>query len=158
MATGATISQIKAALKTAYSNITLPVLGAPLLANIFTREMDSFPTTFPSVEIHTNPSEAIRKPLDEGSYLVTRKFIVRLYTAALPDDTPSIEDADYIKAENCIEAVEDYFQLSDDRLNVDFVLEHTVTADTAGVMLYTRANRNCVGVAFEHTTTYYRMR
>lgn len=158
MATGATISSIKTGLATAYAAITLPVLGAPLAANIFKREMDSLPSAYPSVEIYTNPSQAIRKVRDESSYEVTRLFIVRLYTAILPDDTPSIEDADYIKAENCIEAVEDYFQLTDDRLNTAFVLDHSITADTAGVMLYTRANRNCVGVAFQHVIAYYRQR
>jgi hypothetical protein len=158
MATGATISSIKTGLATAYAAITLPVLGAPLAANIFKREMDSVPSVYPSVEIYTNPSQAIRKPRDEGSYEVTRLFVVRLYTALLPDDTPSIEEPDYIKAENCIEPIEDYFQLTDDRLNTAFVLDHTVTVDTAGVMLYTRANRYCVGVAFQHQITYYRMR
>lgn len=158
MSTGATVESIKTGLATAYAAITLPVLGAILSANIYKREMDSVPTVFPSVEIHTNPTQAIRKPLDEGSYVTTRIFIVRLYTAALPDDTPSIEDAEYIKAENCIEAIVDYFNVTDDRLNVAFVLNHSITADTAGVQLYTRANRNCVGVAFEHTVDYYRMR
>lgn len=156
MATGASISTIKAGLKAAYQNITMPGgLGAP---TVITREMDGNPPSLPYVEIYTNPSRGIQQPDGENSYTVTRVFYARLYIAALPDDTPSIEDANYIKAENCIEPVEDYFYFTDDRLGVAFVTGHTVTADTAGVPLPTRANRNYVGVVFEHTVRYYRMR
>lgn len=156
MATGASISTIKAGLKAAYQSITLPGgLGAP---TVITRELDGLPPSFPYVEIYTNPTQGILQPRDEGSYQVTRLFIVRLYTALLPDDTPSIEDADYIKAENCIEPVEDYFYFTSDRLGVAFVTGHRITADTAAVQLFTRANRNCVGVAFQHEVNYYRMR
>lgn len=156
MATGATIATIKAGLKAAYQAITLPGgLGAP---TAITRELDGLPPSFPYVEIYTNPTQNIQQPNGEDSYTVTRGFIVRVYTALLPDDTPSIEEADYIKAENCIETVEDYFHFTDDRLGVAFVTRHKVTADTAGTMLYTRANRNCVGVAFDHVIDYYRMR
>lgn len=156
MATGASISTIKAGLKSAYQGITLP--GGLGLPTVITRELDGLPTSFPYVEIHTNPSRAITQPRDENSYQVTRLFIARVYTALLPDDTPSIEDADYVKAENCIETVTDYFYFTNDRLNVAFVTRHLITADTAAVQLFTRANRNCVGVAFEHQVEYYRMR
>lgn len=156
MATGATISTIKAGLQAAYQGIALPGgLGAP---SVITRELDGLPPSFPYVEIYTNPTQSITQPRDEGSYQVRRRFIVRVYTALLPDDTPSIEDADYVKAENCIETVEDYFFFTDHLLNVPFVVSHAIIADTAAVMLYTRANRNCVGVAFEHDVQYYRMR
>ena len=156
MATGATISTIKAGLKTAYQAISLP--GGLGLPTVITRELDGLPASFPYVEIHTNPTQSITQPRDDGSYQVTRRFIARVYTALLPDDTPSIEDADYIKAENCIETVEDYFYFTSDRLSVAFVTRHILTADTAAVQLFTRANRNCVGVAFEHQVEYYRMR
>lgn len=156
MATGASISTIKAGLKAVYQAISLP--GGLGLPTVITRELDGLPASFPYVEIHTNPTQAITQPRDEGSYQVTRRFIARLYTALLPDDTPSIEDADYIKAENCIETVEDYFYFTSDRLNVAFVTRHAILADTAAVQLFTRANRNCVGVAFEHEVQYYRMR
>lgn len=156
MATGATISTIKAGLKAAYQAISLPGgLGVP---TVITRELDGLPASFPYVEIHTNPTQAITQPRDENSYQVTRRFIARVYTALLADDTPSIEDADYIKAENCIETVEDYFYFTSDRLNVAFVTRHVILADTAAVQLFTRVNRNCVGVAFEHEVQYYRMR
>jgi hypothetical protein len=156
MATGATIATIKAGLKAAYQEISFP--GGLGLPTVITRELDGLPSSFPYVEIHTNPTQSITQPRDEQSYQVTRRFIARLYTALLPDDTPSIEDADYIVAENCIEPVTDYFYFTDDRLGVAFVTRHLVTADTAAVQLFTRANRNCVGVAFEHQVEYYRMR
>ncbi len=156
MTTGATISSIKAGLKTAYEGITLPGgLGTP---TVITRELDGLPPSYPYVEIYTNPSRGITQALGEDRYRTTRIFYARLYVALLPDDTPSVEDANYIKAENCIEAVEDYFMLTNDRLNVAFVTSHTITADTAGVPLFTRANRNCVGVIFEHSVDYIRMR
>ncbi len=156
MTFGATIASIKTGLKTTYQAISFPGgLGYPTVIN---RELDGLPPSFPYVEIFTNPAEAVRKVRDEGSYETTRRFISRVSIALLPDDTPSIEDPDYIKAENCIEAIIDYFQLTDDRLNTAFVLNHEIRLDSAGVMLYTRANRNCVGIAFEHSILYYRSR
>lgn len=156
MATGATIAAIKAALVAKYQLITLPGgLGAPLAIG---RELDGVPPLVPYVEVYVNPTQSITQSQGEDSYIVTRRFIVRLYVAALPDDTPSVENADYIKAENCAEAVEDYFFFTDDRLSVAFVTRHVIVADTAGAMLYTRANRNYVGIAFDHAVTYERRR
>lgn len=156
MATGATIALIKAALIAKYQAITLPgSLGAPTAIG---RELDGIPPSLPYVEIFANPTQSITQVQSEGSYEVTRLFIVRLTVAAVPDDTPSIEDADYIKAENCAETVEDYFFFTDDRLGVAFVTRHVIVADTAGAMLYTRANRNYVGIAFDHAITYTRQR
>ncbi len=156
MSTGATIATIKAGLIAKYQAITLPGgLGAPTAIG---RELDTVPPSVPYVEVYVNPTQSITQPSNEGSYRVVRSFIVRLYVAALPDDTPSIEDADYIKAENCIEVVEDYFYFTDDRLGVAFVESNRITADTAGAMLFTRANRNYVGVAFDHLVTYTRHR
>lgn len=156
MSTGASIATIKAGLKAAYEAISLP--GGLGLPTVITRELDGVPPSFPYVEIYVNPTRQRAKSRSEDSVSAVRVFYARVYTALLPDDTPSIEDPDYIKAENCIEVVEDYFDFTDDRLNVYGVEDHFVTADTAGVMLYTRANKNCVGVAFEHTIKYYRQR
>lgn len=156
MATGATIATIKAGLLAKYVLITLPGgLGTPGAVG---RELDTQPPSVPYVEIYVNPTQSITQSQGEDSYTVVRRFIARLYVAALPDDTPSIEDADYIKAENCAEAVADYFYFTDDRLNVAFVTSHRIVADTAGAMLYTRANRNYVGIAFDHAVTYVRQR
>jgi len=156
MSSGATIAIIKAGLIARYQAITLPGgLGAPAAIG---RELDGEPPTLPYVEVYVNPTRSITQPNGEGSYTVVRPFIVRLYVAALDDNTPSVEDADYIKAENCIETVLDYFYFTDDRLNVAFVTRSRILADTAGVMLYTRANRNYVGVAFDHEITYVRQR
>jgi hypothetical protein len=156
MSTGASIATIKVGLIAKYQAITLPGgLGVPTAIG---RELDAVPPSLPYVEVYVNPTQSITQPSNEGSYQITRRFIVRLYVAALPDDTPSIEDADYVKAENCIEVVEDYFYFTDDRLGVAFVLQNRITADTAGAMLYTRANRNYVGVAFDHAITYIRQR
>lgn len=156
MATGATIATIKAGLLAKYQLISLP--GGLGLPGGVAREVDLQPPSVPYVEVYVNPTASINQRRDEGSYEVVRPFIVRLYVARLDDDTPSIEDADYIKAENCAEAVEDYFYFTDDRLGVAFVTGHRITADTAGAMLYTRANRNYCGIAFEHQVTYYRQR
>src|SRR5690348_10624828 len=132
MATGATIATIKAGLIARYQAITLPGgLGAPVVVG---RELDSQPPTVPYVEVYVNPTQSIAQTQGEDSYIVTRRFIARLYVARLDDDTPSIEDADYIKAENCAETVEDYFYFTDDRLSVASVTGHRIVADTAGVM------------------------
>lgn len=156
MSAGATIAAVKAALITAYQQISLPSgLGTPTAIG---RELDGVPPSLPYVEVYVNPTERIVQNRGEDSYEVTRRFIVRLYIAALTDDTPSIEDTDYIKAENCAEVVEDYFYFTDDRLNSAFVISNRVVADTAGVPLFTRANRNYVGIAFDHSITYYRQR
>lgn len=156
MATGATIATIKAGLVAKYQLISLPGgLGAPGAVG---RELDGVPPSVPYVEVYTNPTQSITQPRDESSYEVARVFIARLIVAVLPDDTPSIEDADYVKAENCAETVEDYFYFTDDRLGVAFVTANRITADTAGAMLYTRANRNYVGIAFNHLVSYYRQR
>jgi len=153
MSSGATIETISAGLIAAYQSISLPVLGAPTAIG---RELDATPPTVPYVEVHVNPSQSITH-IAQGRYRVVRRFVVRLYTAPLPDDTPSIEYPDYVKANNCVEAVEDYFMFTADRLNVAGVEHTTFSADTAGVMLYTRANRNYVGVAFEHVISYIRI-
>jgi hypothetical protein len=156
MAAGASISAIKAALVAKYQLISLPGgLGPPGAVG---RELDLQPPSVPYVEVYVQPTQSIAQRENEGSYTVTRSFIVRVYVAALLDDTPSIEDADYIKAENCAEAVEDNFYFTDDRLGVAFDTRHVITADTAGAMLYTRSNRNYVGIAFEHQITYVRQR
>lgn len=155
MVTGASIATIKAALVTVYQAIDVPALDT---ITAVPREADSEPTSLPFVEIYTNPTQRIVQE-DEDSYLITRRFIVRLYVAPLPDDTPSIEYPDYVKAENCIEPIEDYFYFTDDRLGRTAGVEDVrFEADTAGVMLYTRANQNYVGVAFNHTITYRRER
>ena len=154
--TGATIAQIKAGLIAAYQAITLPGgLGTPTAIG---REMDGNPPSLPYVEVHTNPSQSITQPRGEDSYQVTRRFIVRLYIKALPDDTPSVEIADYQLADSCVETVEDYFYLTNDRLNVAFVTDHRIVADTGGTRLFTRDNDNYVGVAFDHAVTYTRQR
>lgn len=156
MVTGASIATIKAGIATKFAAITLPGgLGAP---TVITRELDGVPPSLPYVEVYTNPTRGIAQTQNEGSYEPTRLFISRLYVAALPDDTPSIEDADYVKAENCAEAVEDYFYFTDDRLGVYGVTAHRIVNDTAGAPLFTRANRNYVGIAFEHLVTYFRQR
>lgn len=156
MSTGATIAQIKAGLIAAYQGITLPGgLGTP---TVIGREMDGNPPTLPYVEVHTNPSQSIAQPRGEDSYQVTRSFIVRVYIKTLPDDTPSVEITDYELADSCVETVEDYFYLSDDRLDVAFVVNHRIVADTGGIRLFTRDNDNYVGVAFDHAVTYYRQR
>lgn len=156
MSTGATIATIKAGLIAKYQAITLPGgLGVPVAIGW---EIDQEPPSLPYIEVHVNPTQRIAKPRDEGSYQVTRLFIVRLYIAPNNDKTPSVENPDFIKAENCIEPIEDYFLLTNDRLDVYGVTEHVMTADTAGTPFPTRANRDYVGVAFEHLITYYRHR
>lgn len=156
MATGATIATIKAGLIARYQAISLPGgLGTPTAIG---RELDGSPPTFPYIEIYTNPTQRMSQNRGEDGYEITRRFFARLYVAAQPSDTPSIKDADYVKAENCIEPIEDYFYFTDDRLSVAFVTANQIVADTAPTVLPTRDNRLFVGVAFEHLITYIRQR
>jgi hypothetical protein len=158
MSTGATIEQIKAGLIAAYEAISLPTLGNPTGLG---DEMDGNPPSLPYVEVYDNPSQSITQPRDEGSYQVTRRFITRLYIARLDSDTPSLSLANRTLANNCIEAIEDYFYFDAPDLDVNFVLESRIVADTSamgGTGLFTRANDKYVGVAFQHDITYYRFR
>lgn len=156
MSSGASIATIKAGLIAAYQAISLPGgLGTP---NAIGRELDGSPPSVPYVEVHTNPTRTISQPRGADSYEVTRLFVVRLYVGALVDETPSIEDSDYIKAENCAEPVADYFHFTEPRLNVSGVITHQFTADTAGAAFPTRDNNLQVGIAFQHLITYTRQR
>lgn len=156
MATGATIEGIKAALVAAYQLINLPGgLGFPGAVG---RELDMQPSSLPFVEAFDNPSRSYSQSQGEDSYTATRPFIVRLYVARLDKDTPSIAEPDRVKANNCVEVVTDYFYFTDDRLNTAFVTGNRIIADTASTDLFTRADRNYVGVAFEHLITYIRQR
>jgi hypothetical protein len=159
MTLNASIETIKAALIDAYESITLP--GALGMPTGISGELDGNPPTLPYVEVFENPTLAIRQPRDEYSYEVTRRFIVRLYIARLDRDTPSVSASNRQLANNCIEPIEDHFMFTDDRLGVDGVLSSTINADTSaigGTPLFTRANDNYVGVAFDHTVIYYRQR
>ena len=149
-----TVKVIQTAIQTAYAAISLPNgLGAPTSALV---EPDGGIPSVPYVVVYRGRAVNITH-LNGGSYQIQREYFARLFTAKFTSDTPSAIETKLENAADCIEAVEDYFMLSDDRLNrTKAVTQSIVSADTADTVLEDRNNDTFAGVTFRHLVTYTR--
>ncbi len=154
-----TILSLQSAIAALYQNITLPNgLGTPTGLTV---EPDGEFSALPTVVVLRQPAEQITLE-SAGSYLVQREFIARLYTARLSNDNPlpSASETALRYASDCAEAVEDYFNLTIQRLNgAPHVQKAWISADTADAKLQRVQGTTTTlyaGIAFRHVVEYRR--
>lgn len=153
---------IREAITGLYPSITLPHSLGTITA--LEQEPDGEFSALPAVVVFRQPTQAIERK-SSGVYAITRPFIARLYIAKLSNDNPlpSVEESILEQVEDCAEVVEDYFNLTDQRLGgTAHVLDAWVSNDTGATKMPLAQNgKNTnlyAGIAFWHTVKYSRWR
>lgn len=151
---------IQSAIAGLYPNITLPHGFGTITA--LTVEPDGEFTALPAVVVFRQPTESIVRE-SGGTYLVTRQYIARLYVEKMSNNNPlpSVDETLLGNVADCIEVVEDYFNLTDSRLgNTDHIQKSWIEADTGDTRLQVAVQGKNTslygGVAFRHVVQYRR--
>jgi hypothetical protein len=155
-----TIRTIQNAIAVLYPNISLPhSLGTITALN---REPDGEFVALPAVVVYRQPTDSIQRH-SAGGYIVEREFVARLYVAKISNSNPlpSVDETLLDNVADCVEVVEDYFNITDNRLNkTAHVLESLIVGDTGDYrmqLVSTTKNTNLyAGIGFRHRVRYSR--
>ena len=149
------LQTIQSAIITAYQAITLPnSLGAP--TGYKHEPKGGFGASQLPAVVVTRSMQTTAQSLSSEDRLVTRLFIVDLYTYPLVESDP-VNATSRNNTADCIQTIETAF-INIHGLNALGVLAHQITSDTSDVPLISRDNtRRYLGVRFRHEVTYWQL-